>query len=135
MSSQYVRDAFRSSWTTLVPSVPLHETINSDPDHSDMEDLWSTVEFVAFNETPISLGSPSCRRETGTITVDVAGKSGEGDSAILTAVETIRTAYRHWATGGLRVTQVDPPLPDSGFSNGGYYVMTIDISYTYDLFI
>lgn len=135
MSSKVVRDEFYDAWLSLVPGIPFHKTINIDPDHSDMEDLWVTAEFVAFNESPISLGNPSCRRETGTITVDVSSKSGEGEDTLNEAIDTIRTAFRHWATAGIRVTQVDPPLPDSGFSNGMYYIMTVDISYTYDLFV
>lgn len=135
MSSEYVRDAFRDSWSTLVPTIPFHDVINIDPDHENMEDLWASAEFLAFNETPVSLGSPSCRRENGTIVVELSGKAGEGDTSLSSAVETVRDAYRHWSSGSLRVTQVDPPLPDSGFSDGGYYVMTVDISYVYDLFI
>lgn len=132
MSSKTVRDAFRDSWATAVPSVPLHETINDDPDHTSMPDLWATVEFVAFNEDPIALGNPSCRRETGTIIVVVSGKAGEGDSALNTAVDTIRTAYRHWVSDGVKVTQIDPPLSDEGFSSGRFYTMSVDISYVFD---
>jgi len=135
MSSKYVRDEFRDSWSTKVPSIPLHETLNDDPDHSDMEDLWATVEFVAFNEQPISLGSPSCRRETGTIIVVLMSRAGQGDEDLLTAAETVRTAYRHWSETDLNITQIDPPLSDRGFSDGMWYTMSIDISYVYDRYI
>ena len=135
MSSKYVRDEFRASWATKVPGITLYETINDDPDHTDMPDLWATVEFVAFNEQPISLGSPSCRRETGTIIVVLAYRSGQGDDELLTAAETIRTAYRHWAVTDLSVTQTDPPLSDAGFSDGMWYTMSIDISYVYNKYI
>ena len=133
MSSKTVRDDFRASWTTLVPSVPFYETINDDPDHTTMPDIWATGEFVAFNEDQVALGNPSCRRETGTIIVVVSGKAGEGDSDLNTAVETIRTAYRHWASSnGVKVTQIDPPLSDDGFSSGRFYTMSVDISYVFD---
>ena len=135
MSSKYVRDEFRDSWTTKVPSIPLYETLNDDPDHIDMPDIWATIEFVAFNESQIALGNPSCRRETGTIIVVLMTRAGQGDSDALTAAETIRTAYRHWAVTDLNITQVDPPLSDSGFSDGMWYTMSIDVSYVYDRFI
>jgi len=135
MSSKYVRDEFRSSWSIKVPSIPFHETVNDDPDHSNMPDLWATAEFVAFNETPVGLGNPSCRRESGTIIVVLSSKSGEGDSNLNDAAETVRTAYRHWEVTNLRVTQIDPPLGDDGFSVGMWYIMSIDISYDYDRYI
>jgi len=135
MSSKYVRDEFRGSWTTKVPSITLYETINDDPDHTDMPDLWASTEFVAFNENQISLGSPSCRRETGTIIVVLNGRAGKGDADLLTAAETIRTAYRHWAVTDLSVTQIDPPLSDLGYSDGMWYTLSIDISYVYDRYI
>jgi len=135
MSSKYVRDEFRDSWSTKVSAIPFYETINDDPDHTDMPDLWVSAEFVAFNENQISLGSPSCRRETGTIIVVVNGRAGDGDADLLTAAETIRTAYRHWAVTDLSVTQIDPPLSDLGYSDGMWYTLSIDISYVYDRYI
>ena len=135
MSSKYVRDEFRDSWDTKVPSIPLYETLNDDPDHDDMPDLWATVEFVAFNEAQVSLGSPSCRRETGTIIIVVSARAGIGDATLLTAAETIRTAYRHWAVTDLNITQIDPPLSDLGYSDGMWYTMSIDVSYVYDRYI
>lgn len=135
MSSQYVRDEFESSWTTKVPGITLYDTINTNPDHTDMPDLWATVEYVAFNETPISMGSPSCRRESGSIIVVLNGKAGLGDSALNVAAETVRDAYRYWAVTDLKVTQIDPPLSDSGFSDGVYYELSIDIAYDYDRYV
>ena len=135
MSSLYVRDEFRDSWATQVPSIPLYETLNDDQSHTDMPDIWATVEFVAFNEQQVSLGSPSCRRETGTIIIVLTGRSGQGDSDLNTASETIRTAYRHWAVTDLSVTQIDPPLSDAGYSDGLWYTISIDISYVYDRYI
>ena len=135
MSSQYVRDQFRASWPVLVPTIELFDTINDDPDHDAMPELWATVEFVAFNEDPVSLGEPSCRRESGTIIVELSGRSGLGDDALTAAAETVRTAYRYWKVPGLRVTQIDPPLSDNGFSEGRWYIMSIDISYDYDRYI
>lgn len=135
MSSQYVRDEFRDSWTTKVPSIPFHETINDDPDHTTMEALWATAEFVAFNEVQVSLGSPSCRREEGTIIVVLFARSGVGDSTLNVAAETVRTAYRHWAVTNLKVTQIDPPMSEGGSSDGMFYGLTIDISYSYDRII
>ena len=135
MSSQYVREQFRTSWSTKVPSIPFHETINDDPDHTSMEALWATVEFIAFNESQVSLGSPSCRREEGTIVVVLSARSGVGDGTLNVAAETVRTAYRHWAVTDLKVTQIDPPLSDGGSSDGMFYSVTIDISYVYDRII
>lgn len=135
MSSKYVRDEFRASWPVRVPSIPLYETINTDPDHDTMPESWSTVEFVAYNEEPASLGTPSCRRETGIITVVLSTRSGTWDTILNDMAETVRNAYRHWEVSNLRVTQVDPPLATDGFSDGMEYIMDIDIAYTYDQFI
>lgn len=135
MSSEAVRNAFRSSWPALVPSIPLVETINIDPYHGNMPDLWATVEFVAFNEDILSLGQPSCRRESGTITVVLSGRSGTQDSSLTSASETVRDAYRYWKDGSVRTTQIDPPLSGDGFSEGNWYIMDIDISYDYDRYI
>lgn len=135
MSSKYVRDEFRESWPALVPTIPLFDTINEDPDHTTMPDLWATEEYVAFNEDPMSLGQPSCRRESGTISVVISSRSGGGDSDLNDAAETIRDAYRYWSVTDLRVTQIDPPLASDGYSDGYWYIMNIDISYEYDRYI
>ena len=135
MSSKYVRDQFRASWPVLLPTIPLLDTINTDPDHDTMPDLWATVEFVAFNENPVSMGDPSCRREEGTIIVQLSGESGDGDGALLDAATLVQNAYRYWQVTGLRVTQIDPPLSNLGYSDGRWYTMSIDITYDYDQFI
>lgn len=135
MSSKYVRDEFRSSWVTEVPTIPLYETLNDDPDHSTMPDLWASVEFQAFNEERISFGSPSCWEERGTITISIAVKAGTGDASLLTACETVRDAYRSWEVDNLEIVQVDPPISDSGYSEGLWYYMDVDISYVYENYV
>ena len=135
MSSKFVRDSFNASWATLVPTIPLLDIINNDPEHDTMPDLWASVEFTAFNELPASLGAPSCRREEGTISVVLAARSGTGDGALNDAAELVRDAYRYWKEGDLATTQIDPPLSSSGFSDGYWYLMDIDITYNYDRFI
>ena len=119
----------------MLPAIPLLETINADPDHDTMPALWATVEFTSFNETAASLGSPSCRRETGTIIVQLSVESGEGDGALMDAATLVQNAYRYWQVTDLRVTQVDPPISDYGFSVGRWYSMSMDIAYDYDRYI
>ena len=135
MSSQYVRDKFRQSWYALVPSITLYETINDDPDHDSITGVWATVMFNAFNETPVSLGQPSCRREEGTITVVLSYRAGEGDRVLNAAAESVRNAFRYWDAENITVVQVDPPLASNGFSDGMNYVVDVDITYTYDNYI
>jgi len=135
MSSKAVRDKFRASWPILVPSIPMFDVVNDDPDHDIMPDLWVAVEFISFNEEAVSLGRPACRRESGTITIVLSVKSGTSDDAINDAAEVIRDAYRYWKDGSVRSTQIDPPVPADGFSDGLWYIVDIDISYDYDRFI
>jgi len=135
MSSRHVRQQFRSSWSFKVPGIDLLETINDDPNHDDVSGIWATVSFNAFNETAVSLGSPSCRREEGTIAITLSNTSGDGDNVLSNAAEQVRNAYRYWNTEGIRVTQIDPPLDPDGFSDGMNYIVDIDITYVYDNYI
>jgi len=135
MSSKYVREQFRAAWPVLVPTIPLYETLNVDPDHSQMPELWCTVEFYAPNEYAASIGQPSCRRESGTIELTLVVRSGTTDSAMNDAAEVIRDAFRYWSVPELRVTQIDPPVATKGFSDGMWYVAGVDIAYDYDRFI
>lgn len=130
-----MREQFRQSWYSKVPGIDLLETINDDPNHDSVSGVWATVSFNAFNETAVSLGNPSCRREEGTISVILANTAGDGDSVLSAAAEQVRDAYRYWSVTGLKVTQVDPPLAPDGFSDGMNYIMDVDITYTYDNYI
>lgn len=132
MSSKFVRDAFRDSWAGKVPGIPYFDTINTAPNKENMPDLWASAEFQSFNEEPVSMGQPSCRRETGVITVVLSIRSGEGDDAITQAAEMVRDAYRYWRIEGLSVTQVDPPIDTDGFSDGMWFIMDVDINYDFD---
>jgi hypothetical protein len=109
--------------------------VNDDPDHDSIEDLWATAEYVAFNEERISLGSPACWRESGTITIVISGISGDGDAALLVASNNIRNAYRGWDVDKISVIKVDPPQATPSFSDGNWYSMEINLTYDYDYFI
>lgn len=135
MSSKYVRDSFRTSWATSVPTIPFHETINDDIDHDTAEDLWATFTFIAFNEERVSMSTPACYEESGTITVSLIAKSGTGDAALLTAAELVRDAYRYWTVANLRIVQADPPLSDQGYSDGIWYFLDVDLSYVYNHYV
>ncbi len=137
MSSKYVKDQFEASWAAKVPTIPLYQTDNEDPDHEDgtlLSGAWATLEYNDFGEEILSLGSPSCRRENGTISVVLSVESGEGSAALDTAGEVIRLAYRNWAVTDLRIDTADP-LSDGGFSDGNYYTASVDLSYVYDYYL
>lgn len=126
MASSAVRDAFRQVLTAM-PALPYFDTLNSWPaflldpgaDAEAAPPLWSTLSFPQSGVERRSIGAaPACWREAGIVNVHVLGAAGEGDAAVMAAVEQVRAAL--WAvqlTPEIRVDGVDPAYhrePDAG---------------------
>ena len=136
MSSLVVRQAFEDSWATIMPTVPLHDTINEEPDRSVLPDQWATVDYIPSDDPQISLGEPACWRERGVILVVVFALPGQGDDAATTMADAVRDGYRYWkdSTGYIKIDQATPP-ESGGASDGRWFAASTSLSYQYDRLI
>ena len=136
MSSGAVRDAFETAWLTLMPTLPLVDTINDEPDRDTLPDEWVTLDFISPGETRESLGDTACRRERGTIIPIVFVKAGSGSAQAIILADSIKDAFRDWAdsTGKISITAVSPgEFGDS--SDGRWMGISINLDYVYDQYI
>lgn len=139
MSSLAIRNWFRTELVSRVPTVPYKDTVNKDPNPKNLPDVWMTLEFATSSERRISLGNPACWREFGEVQIIVLGKSGLGDTAVLTAAEAVRAAFQNvreqislpGGGNGSLVFDADTPNTDAT-ENGNWFLASVSCSYTLD---
>lgn len=128
MTSKVVRDAFRSAWSSKVPTIPLYETINARP--ASPSGTWATVEFSGDVES-VSLSGKTDER--GQILIAILAPAGGGDGTAMTAAETVRAAFGSWyskdGAGETVVTNVGPATSAEEQQGGDFFVVTFAINY------
>lgn len=136
MSSKVVRDAFEAAWLVELPAIPLHDTINEEPDRETLPDNWATVDYIPSSDQRVSLGEQACWRETGTILVVVYALPGLGDTAAITMADQVRAAFRDWqdSTIDMEIDQADPPEGGAA-SDGRWFAAAVSLTYQYDRLI
>jgi hypothetical protein len=137
MSSLAVLNFVKAGVLNAIPDVPFYPTINSNPGRLT-NNAWCTIIPVASSEDPKSIGcKPALYRETGTIAVGVLTKTGAGPDIALAALEDVRDYFRdlYGLNGFLYVHTVTPPQDDTrGKTDGNFYLMTVDLNYSYDFY-
>jgi len=135
MSSASVRQAFRDELAAAFPALPLYATLGVRVDNAQLPDLWAASDFIPIGDIAVSLGSPACRRESGTFRCFVVGRTGDGDAAIVAQADAIAAHFRGWRKSApqLRVTSVVPPAP-SEFSDGRWLVSAVDFAFMHDYY-
>jgi hypothetical protein len=130
MSRKYVRDTVRN-WIAALPSPasPFYETINVDENPTDL--LWYTVDFQSeFTST-----STYCdqKEEQGVIDFVFSGAPGVGDSAVISAAESVVDAFmkNKDPTGKLSLQNVLAPDEFSGGTANKYYQVIVGVEYLY----
>jgi len=133
MSSLAVRQAFETAWPTLLPGIPLQDTINEEPDRAVLPDQWATVDYIPSDDPQISLGEPACWRESGVILVVVFALPGLGDDAAVTMADAVRDGFRYWKdpTNEIKIDQATAP-ESGGASDGRWFAASVSLSYQYD---
>ena len=136
MSSKTVRDTFETAFVALIPTLPLLDTDNEEPDRGTIPAEWATTDYIAYGEERVSLGQQACWRETGTITVVVFVKCGTGSDQALVLAESVRDTFRAWkdSTGKLSIPEVVPA--DTGAaSSGRWFAAAVNLNYIFDIYI
>jgi len=116
-----------------MPGLQLYATINEEPDRNMLPDNWATVDYLPSGDPQVSLGSPACFREQGTILVVVFVLPGLGYSQAITLADQVRDVFRDWKdpTSEIEILQADPP--DGGAaSDGRWFAASVSLSYQYD---
>lgn len=136
MSSGAVRTAFETAWSILLPTLPLEDTLNEEPDRKTLASEWATVDYLSLGENRASLGVQACRRELGTITVIIFVKAGYGSAQAILLADQVRTAFRDWKdpSGKISITGVDPGETGEG-SDGRWFAASINLTYKFDQYI
>jgi hypothetical protein len=131
MSSKVVRDAVRAALVAQFPSVQYVEVKGESIDNEDLQSLWMAVDFAAYGEDRISIGSPSLWEETGVARVWVAALTGTGDSAAITHADAVLNYFRNWQdpVNKTRVLSVSPPALTEEASDGRWLFFTVDLRY------
>lgn len=136
MSSEAVRSAVRSAWSTLTPTVPYLETINvplSDDEIAQLPTLWGSLTFVAERDSYVTMGSTPWKEEIGTFSVVLFGGAGLGDADVSQAATAVRNAWEKWITadGSIWVREISGPRPVQESVAGNWLVLAMDMSYSY----
>jgi hypothetical protein len=136
MSSASVRNSFRSRVLAAALPVPYVETVYTPVDRKQLPaGGWVTLDFLCYGEERISLGDPGCFRESGQVDFTIAVPASQGDAAMLAIAEALRTAFRHYADNGLRVSDLSPLTePDSGDNRGAWAIGSFTVDYSFDRF-
>lgn len=130
MSSQTVREAFRTKLVAEFPAIPLIETYGVEVDNESLPAMWMGIGFVAISEERLTLDEPSYWSELGVVRVRVAGKSGVGDTAVMEQSDLIRAAFRYWRQDGIELEFTLPPGEENPESDGQWIFADVDLQYT-----
>jgi hypothetical protein len=134
MSSPAVRDAIRAAWPTLVPTIPLVETINDTPETLEIEvPIWATLVFDVTNRGPVTMGSHPWIEETGMIVVALMSYSGTGDDEVARAAGVIMQAFEMWISPdkAIWIQSVDGPRSPDMEAGGNVYRLSVNLNYAY----
>jgi len=136
MSSAVVRTAFRTELAAAFPAVPIYDTLSLRIDNPSLPALWMSTDFIPTNDVPISIGTPSCRRESGLFRTYIVAKAGAGDAAAIAQADAVISHFRRWAdsTGQIRVAGNTPPTPQDQ-SDGRWLIVSIDFSFNNSYYI
>lgn len=136
MASATVREAFRTRLAAVLPSGWVYvETVNGTA-RTDTGTKFITLEFAAGFERQISIGSPgsNLHRETGTVLVHLFKPAAGGNSDLESAADTVRTGFRGYRSGTVRVFGVAPADTGPGADDGGWFRATVPIEYEFNTY-
>jgi hypothetical protein len=119
-----------------MPSIPFVESINvpmSDADIEALPDIWGSLAFTADSNAPVTMGTRPWYEETGTASIFLMGRSGDGDNPVSAAAEEAYASWRAWInpTGNVWVRNASGPRPLSDAIVGNWLVLTVDLSYAF----
>jgi hypothetical protein len=137
MSAALVRSTFRDQLSTLLGAdgFAFIESINHAESTKNLPFKWYTLDFLASDDSRMSLGMPALFRETGRVTVLIFTPLQTLDTDGIAAAEKVRAALCNFFddTGNLRVLAAEPPTElDGGDYRGSFYGITVDLAYQFD---
>lgn len=104
-----------------------------------MNDPWTGIEFIGYDEIPVSLGSGNrgaVYRETGAFQIHIVDLAKIGCGAtILTRAEALRDQLRGKDISGVRIESMTPVSFDSPGTlqfGGGFATGSFLVAYEYD---
>jgi hypothetical protein len=134
MSSKFVRDTMTAAWAGLLPGIALVVTDNVEP--KGMVAPWAALDFTAYNDDRDSLGLSHCRLEEGEVFINLFIDSGQGNQALIDAMDQVVQAWRTWedATGNLKIVGM-APMEEFPESSGLWYGGILGLRYEFRYFI
>ena len=135
MSSTAVRDAARdlenaAGWP---PALPYLDTLSDAPNPATLPDSWFTLLFQGQTDDPIGIGPTAELRETGNVILACLGRSGTGDDALITLVETASPLIGpHFKTASIYVRSVSPPQDAEPNVDGEWLRLDLTVEYQRD---
>jgi len=135
MSQEAIRTAWRNLAADVSWPVPYVDSVSAALDPSTLPDLWSTLQFDAYETSQIGIGPlPQDHRERGGVIVVVWGRAGVGDSSVIDASQLCRDAAFAWTGFPSGYTRGDMGSPDDPQPSGDglWYGAQFTAEYRYD---
>lgn len=146
MSATQVRTDIKNDLQLFIdanhPNTPLIDDPNDFRARDNINDidadLWLSVLFYEDDTVQASIGPQGSRmwRETGVITLSVYVPSGEGDSELLSVIDSLKSRYRGVTIGDTVCESVSGPDvsigSDAQSSRGNWFGYSLDIEYRFD---
>ena len=130
MSSLVVRQLFEAWLQDAAMAVPYYPTVNMVQDPTD--DIWCTAEFGSTYRDTLTF-CDGAKIEDGEVELVYFGPPGEGDSAILTAMEADLAVLMQQTdpSGRLVLLNRSAPFEYSGGTADQQYAVSCFVEYQY----
>lgn len=137
MSSVVAEYRIREALRFAFPTVDLVQALAERVDNEALPALWQSITFVPAGDVAVSIGSPACRRETGTARIFAVGRTGAGDAEVIAHADQVAAYFRNWrwVEGGetIRVELVaaGARAPES---DGRWIIVSTDVNFVHDYY-
>lgn len=129
MSSELLREAMRTAWPTITPSLPYLDTINL-PVPKPLPNVWGTLAFTVQTRRILTMGSSPWIEEQGSAMVVVVARAGDGDGPGIQAATDAMAAWDGWITGtNIWLQNVRAPIALELETLGDWMVLGVECSY------
>ena len=137
MSSIVVETQIRSALVDGFPLVPYFDTLAIRLENEQLPALWQTMDFIPQTDSPVSIGSPACRREIGIARAYAVTRTGGGELPAVQLADATASYFRKWrwnAPGeSIRVDSVIP-VTRAQESDGRWLIVFSDVQFVHDYY-
>lgn len=131
-------NSFAAAVAAVDPTIPVVDVEATTQDWNTMPPLWQALRFTGSQDSAVCLGSPSIRRESGTLMVAVWGDvvNAGGDGPIRAHAEAVHAALRRYVDPAIQLSVGRSTMPEneSQQSDGRHYGLVTTFDWSADYF-